>query len=353
VQAERSVTSDISSLMDNPEQFSAAFDEEANFCAGATQIHTHSPSCVKYSLGKKRPKRDLCRFKAPWRLVEKTAFTPEGVLQIRRTHPMVNRWNKAMAVGLRHNHDISFIATQRKTMALVYYVTNYATKVEDPTWKRVAAAAELLPVVVAAGRQPPAGEDVGSGTVGDGDGDGVKNKTRQFLMRVANRIFTERPLSQVEVVAHLLGYPSEFTNSSAWGHLNVSVLYWHVFRRWRHLRQETGTTADVDSSMDESIVVEEAGQRISLAESYHHRGDVLRGLCLYDYVSLVRLQRVGKDGSSGAWGEVPFESGWAPGKHWVQVLRRPGKHAVVCFDGYLSKAFDQDDESCHRRYARR
>ncbi|XP_044716303.1 ATP-dependent DNA helicase PIF1 [Hirsutella rhossiliensis] len=46
VQAERSVTSDISSLLDNTEQFSAAFDEEANFCAGATQVHTHSPTCV-------------------------------------------------------------------------------------------------------------------------------------------------------------------------------------------------------------------------------------------------------------------------------------------------------------------
>ncbi|KAF9775514.1 hypothetical protein IL306_006372, partial [Fusarium sp. DS 682] len=217
VQAERSVTSDISSLLDNTEQFSAAFDEEANFCAGATQIHTHSPTCVKYSLGKKRRKGDLCRFKAPWRLVDKTAFTPDGVLQIRRTHNMVNRWNKAIAVGLRHNHDISFIATQRKTMALVYYVTNYATKVEDPTWKRVAAAAELLPVV-SAGGQPAAGEDAGGGALGDEDG--TKNKTRQFLMRVANRIFTEQPLSQVEVVAHLLGYPSEFTNSSAWVYLN-------------------------------------------------------------------------------------------------------------------------------------
>ncbi|KAM6504652.1 hypothetical protein FSOLCH5_015387 [Fusarium solani] len=301
VQAERSVTSDISSLLDNIEQFSAAFDEEANFCAGATQIHTHSPTCVKYSLGKKGPKGDLCRFKAPWKLVEETAFTPDGVLQIRRSHPMVNRWNKAIAVGLRHNHDISFIATQRKTMALVYYVTNYATKVEDPTWKRVAAAAELLPVV-SAGGQPAAGEDAAGSVIGDDDG--AKNKTRQFLMRVANRIFTERPLSQVEVVAHLLGYPSEFTNSSAWAYLNASLLYWHVFRRWRQLRQESGT-AVVDASVDESIVVEEAGQRISFAEAYHHRGDVLRRLCLYDYVSLVRLQRVGKEGSSGAWGEVP------------------------------------------------
>ncbi|KAM4062523.1 ATP-dependent DNA helicase PIF1 [Hirsutella rhossiliensis] len=348
VQAERSATSDISSLLDSAEQFSASFEEEANFCAGATQIHTHSPTCVKYSLGNKGRKGDLCRFKAPWKLVEETAFSSDGVLRIRRTHPMVNRWNKAIAVGLRHNHDISFIATQRKTMALVYYVTNYATKVEDPTWKRVAAAAELLPVL-SAGGQPGAGDDARGGVVGDGDG--TKNKTRQFLMRVANRVFTERALSQVEVVAHLLGYPSEFTGSSAWAYLNVSVLYWHVSRRWRHLRQESGT-AVADVSVDESVVVDEAGERISFAEAYHHRGHVLRGLCLYDYVSLVRLQRVGKEGCSGAWGEVPFESGWEAGRDWVQVLRRPGKHAVVCLDGYLSKDFEQDDEeSGHRRAA--
>ncbi|KAM4061061.1 ATP-dependent DNA helicase PIF1 [Hirsutella rhossiliensis] len=71
VQAERSVTSDVSSLLDSAERFSAAFEEEANFCAGATQIHTHSPTCVKYSLGNKGRKADLCRFKAPWKLVEK------------------------------------------------------------------------------------------------------------------------------------------------------------------------------------------------------------------------------------------------------------------------------------------
>ncbi|KAH7248238.1 hypothetical protein B0J15DRAFT_551179 [Fusarium solani] len=65
VQAEWSVTSDISSLLDNTKQFSAAFNEEANFYASATQIHTHSLTYVKYSLGKKRQKGDLYRFKAP------------------------------------------------------------------------------------------------------------------------------------------------------------------------------------------------------------------------------------------------------------------------------------------------
>ncbi|KAJ6437585.1 membrane protein [Purpureocillium lavendulum] len=348
VRAERSVTSDISSLVDNPEQFSATFDEEANFCAGATQVHTHSPTCVKYSLGKQRGKADLCRFKAPWRLVEKTAFTADGVLQIRRTHPMVNRWNKAIAVGLRHNHDISFIATQRNTMALIYYVTNYATKVEDPVWKRVAAAAELLAVSKDDGT--PDGDRGGGG--GEGDTDVVKeNRTRQFLMRVANRVFTERPLSQVEVIADLLGYPAEFTNSSAWAYLNTSLLYWHVFRRWGHLRRASGAAA-TDDALDDSVVVEEAGLRVSHVEAYQHRGDLLRRLCLYDYISLVRLKRISNEERCAAWGEVPFEDGWAPGRHWVQVLRRPGKQATVCLDGYLSKDFANDDEeSCHRRAA--
>ncbi|XP_044717265.1 VrtJ [Hirsutella rhossiliensis] len=225
----------------------------------------------------------------------------------------------------RHNHDISFIATQRKTMALIYYVTNYATKVEDPVWKRVAAAAELLAA-------------------------STGNRTRQFLMRVANRVFTERPLSQVEVVAHLLGYPAEFTDSSAWAYLNCSLLYWEVFRRWRHLREASGAAA-TDDTLDESVVVEEEGLRISHVEAYQHRGELLKGLCLYDYISIVRLKRIGNDESWAAWGEMSFEDGWAPGRRWVQVLRRPGKHATVCLDGYLSKDFTYDDESCYRRAA--
>ncbi|XP_044715984.1 ATP-dependent DNA helicase PIF1 [Hirsutella rhossiliensis] len=284
VEAERSVTSDISSLLNRADQFSASFEEEANFCAGATQIHTHSPTCVKYSLGSKgRKGADLCRFKAPWERVEETTLSADGVLRIRRTHPM------------------------RKTMALVYYVTNYATKVEDPTWKRVAAAAELLPVV-SAGSQPGAGDDVSSGVVGDGDG--RKNKTRQFLMRVANRVFTERALS-------------------AWAYLNVSVLYWHVSRLWRHLRQQSGTAAVEDVSVaDESVVVEQAGERISFAEA------IIIADMSYEACAYTTMFR-----SSGS-------NALGPG------AKAAGKYAVVCLDGYLSKGFEQDDEeSAHRRAA--
>lgn len=337
------MTSDISSLLQNSEQFAAAFNEEANFSAGSTQIHTHSPTCVKYSMIGPGRKRDLCRFKAPWKLVERTSFTADGVLQIRRSHNMVNRWNEAIAVGLRHNHDISFIATQCKAMAIVFYVTNYATKVEDPVWKRVAAAAELFRVL-----ENSITESQTERAGGPGEGDDTQNKTRQFLMRVANRIFTERPLSQVEVIAHLLGYDMEFANNDAWTFVNVSGLYWDVYRRWRHLRCMGGAEGQ-DEGVDETVLLEKAGQRISFVQAYPHRGRLLQELSLYDYMSVIKLKRKGKVAT--VRGEVEFDSAWPLSQVWVQALRDPGKHAVVCLDGYLSMNFSEDDESLHRRYA--
>lgn len=211
---------------------------------------------MKYSISRPARDKDLCRFKAPWRLAEKTSFTEDGVLQIRRSHSMVNRWNKAIAVGLRHNHGISFIATQCKTMSIVFYVTNYATKVEDPVWKRVAATAEVFNL----SRSSETGnvEEGHGATIGDM----IKQNTRRFLVKVANRVFTERALSQVEVVAHLLGYPTEFTHNAAWTFLNVSSLYWDIFRRWHHLRHAGG---DDEDSTEESVIIEQSGQRVTSA----------------------------------------------------------------------------------------
>lgn len=73
--------------------------------------------------------------------------------------------------------------------------------------------------------------------------------------------------------------------------------------------------------MNESILVQEPGQRICRIEAYCHPGNVLREVCLYDYVSLVRLKRIDRDERHASWGKVPFGGGWAPGGGWVQVLK--------------------------------
>ena len=327
------MTSDVSSLIYNTENFAAAFEEESNFCAGATQIHTHSPTCVKYSISRQGKSCDACRFKAPWKLVERTHFTEDGVLEIRRNHDMVNRWNRAMAVGLRHNHDISFIATQRKSLAIIYYVTNYATKVEDPVWKRAAAAAQIF-------------RDMGAGireNQADAVDDARKNKTRQFLMKVANRVFTEKPLSQVEVMASLLGYSMEYTNSKVWSFLNVTFLYWRIFGQWNLLQ----VASSANGPVDDNVLLVENGQKISLTDAYPNRGKLLESLSLYEYASIIILRRKGRGG--GNWGEVEFDSEWPLAETWIQQLRKPGEQATVCLDGFLSMDFDEEDDIYYRR----
>lgn len=84
-------------------------------------------------------------------------------------------------------------------------------------------------------------------------------------------------------------------------------------------------------------------------QAYPHRGEVLGRLSLYDYMSVVRLKRKGRGRRPN--GEVEFDEIWPLSKTWVQALRKPGEHAVVCLDGYLSMDFSEEDEQCYRRYA--
>lgn len=166
---------------------------------------------------------------------------------------------------------------------------------------------------------------------------------------MANRIFTERALSEVEVAAHLLGFGMEFPHNKVWAYLNVSFLYWEIFRRWNRLRQSTGE--DSEDLVDEAVMLEHSGQRATFVQAYPHRGPNLAALSLYDYMSVVKLKR--KRGGNSARGHLEFEEAWPLSKTWAQVLRKPGEHAVVCLDGYLSVDFGEEDERCYRRYGQR
>jgi len=195
-------------LLLNWEALMAQFDNDANFCASRVQIHSHTPTCTKYNWDSKTGARKhgacICRFGCPWKLVERTRFNEEGVLEIRRADSHVNRWNDAMAVGLRHNHDVSFIGTKKKGHALIYYLTNYATKVEDTMWKRVS----ILRQVYEENKASLAGSSA--------EGDAAGLPAESFLLKVANRLFTERSLSMVEVVSFLLGQPTKYCSTGSW-----------------------------------------------------------------------------------------------------------------------------------------
>ncbi|KAM6514313.1 hypothetical protein FALCPG4_015463 [Fusarium falciforme] len=328
-------------MMNSTEALTAAFENESNYIAYCCQVHSHTYTCIKYSLkglagqGADTNRRTACRFKAPWKIVEETGFTKDGLLRIRRNHSLVNRYNKAMAIGRRHNHDISMILTRTKGLAMVFYITNYATKLDTPMWKRIVLAAEVFRQLSESAERrrqvsDPAGRDARPALL---------NESRQFLMRTANRIFSERQLSAVEVCYHLLGYQTDFTNVPQWSFLNLTALYWAIFRRWMHLRREAGVQTDLEEP-PETVQLREGGCTLLYLGAYACRGQVLRSLCLYDYMSMINLVRRSDRDEDET--HISLE-GSSPECHgWLQELRRPHEYAVPIFQGYISN--DHEDE---------
>lgn len=137
--ARREADPPVEEMMNRIKAQSVAFDAEAKFTAHCCQIlfsRVFSEWPHHHDAGKYR--RTACWFRAPWNIADATGLGDDGPLAIRCSHPLVNWYNKAMAVGLRHNHDVSMFLTRTKGLAMVFYITNYATKLGMPMWRRIA-----------------------------------------------------------------------------------------------------------------------------------------------------------------------------------------------------------------------
>ncbi|KAJ3568908.1 hypothetical protein NPX13_g6264 [Xylaria arbuscula] len=335
VRKERKPIDPVEEMMHGIDALAAIFDKESNYIAYCCQVHSHTYTCIKYSLKRligenpDKNKQTACRFKAPWKIVEESGFTEDGLLKIRRNHPLVNRYNKAMAVGLRHNHDISMILTKTKGLAMVFYITNYATKLDTPMWKRLVFAADVLRQLRESASLTHPRPDL---TEQDAQLQAVRNESRQFLMRAANRIFSERQLSAVEVCYFVLGYETDFTNVPHWSYVNLTALYWTIFRRWTYLRRQANIQIDVDQP-SETVQFRENGRTLLYLDAYTYRGRLLRDVCFYDYMSMTILER--RRGREEDETHIALE-GPAECYGWIQKLRQPPAYAVPIFQGFIS-----------------
>ena len=88
-------------------------------------------------------------------------------------------------------------------------------------WKQLAHAAELVDLQ----QRQQGGLDTSGATSAVGD------ETKSFMLRVANRIFTSRELSQPEVLGYLLGFGTDFANVPAWSWVHLNSLYWACARQ--------------------------------------------------------------------------------------------------------------------------
>jgi hypothetical protein len=334
--------------MSNKENLATEFEEQANRQAWRHQKHVCTFTCVKYSYqknqaagenGEERAAKPSCRFRAPWALRAATGFNDDGDLKLKRSHPFINRWSKPMMVGLRHNHDLTFLNTTSQSLSMIYYVTNYATKLSSPMWKRLALSAQVA--------QRLADERDSRAGVLDGDASESLNPTRQFFMRWANKIYSDREMSAVEVCYYLLGYPTDFSSVSSWTFLYPGGIYHNMAKRMRsHQARQAGPLhpgAPLSGSTD-FVTFTRSGKSIDRYQAYLDRGQLLRPLCFWEYSCLVDLRRKGDRFVTAEQVKVPFKDGSSLGEEWQQVLRKKEKLAVPVISGYFSPDLNEEDD---------
>jgi hypothetical protein len=134
----------------------------------------HSATCFKYRQG--RSSKDSCRFGMPRDLLSEFKVDDLGIINLTRNNGWVNPWNPAIASCIHSNHNISWIPTKSKSLSLMDYVTNYATK--DPTAKDLRLR---------------------------------ENGMGNFALRSFNALSRDREISGVQVASTLLQLSSHYT----------------------------------------------------------------------------------------------------------------------------------------------
>lgn len=311
-------------------EFFLGLSYDSNSVARRTQIHSrhHHSTCFKYR--QRGPGKDACRFGMPRDLVPTSKVDEFGLIHLARNHAWTNPWNPAIASCVRSNHDISWIPTVSKSLSLIYYITNYATKDDVSPWQMVAKAALLKQRIERAeAAELPTRTDL---RLRD---KGLDN----FALRCFNTLSHGREISGVQVASTLLNLPTHYTINYNFVRINL----WWLRRYIRDLIQPVNI--DVGESSDpmaEEPCTYEAGGTapVSMFDNYRWRGPQLERLALFEYCMLVRIKSV-RDATTD---DVDFDLSHPQSNTHVQRLAHTSSQvSTVTFNGQLTEFQASED----------
>ncbi len=109
----------------NASVFVSQLNDDANLIASRVQMHsqTHNATCFKYDRNKTQ-----CRFNFLHPMIPNSHIDDTGSISLQKNNVWINPWNPALASILRSNHDVTFVTSSNNALALIHYITNYATK---------------------------------------------------------------------------------------------------------------------------------------------------------------------------------------------------------------------------------
>src|SRR5207247_892440 len=150
----------------------------------------------------------------PEPLQEVSKLDEYGVIHLMRNNPWVNAWNPSIAITLWSNHDISFLATKTRSLAVIYYVTNYTTKEDVSSYKTISHAAILKRRAIEAEESSTNMEELIE----------ARRLSNKFALRCFNQISQTREILGVQAASSLLRLPDHYTKTKKFRTISLNDL---------------------------------------------------------------------------------------------------------------------------------
>ena len=300
-----------------------SINHDSNAVAAVKQMHSssHNATCFKYAHGKDR----RCRFDFPRPLINASFVGQHGVIELKRNNSWINPWNPVLSSLIRSNHDINFLPTKMKALAIIHYITNYATKGDCSQYQRIMSAAIVR----------KAYEDAQSKATATGSSLPVRHADLdKFALRTFNRLAYEREVSGPLAASCLLDLPDHYSHDISLRRINLNLL------RSRFVSIIFHGSTILQSSDDDATFTGFVQPPACMFEHYRCRGIHLSEFCLYAYFATISVVR--RKGSSGQLFE--FEESYP---HKLKLIQKhhtkPGSEFLVALIGTLSQCQSEED----------
>lgn len=160
----------------------------------------------------------------PRQLVSVSSIDPDsGHISMKRSDPWINNFNEYLIAACRSNMDIKFIWSGSDAKALVYYVTDYVTKMSlsfHDTLSLVQSSIASL-----------------SNSANQTDNANAIEKSRKLVLRCYNTLASQQELSGVQVASYLMNWDDHYTSHKFQG-LSLIQIERHLQASLNELRTE-------------------------------------------------------------------------------------------------------------------
>lgn len=177
--------------------FATRFRQDIVQLVKTNNIHKHSDTCYKYSKTN-RSNQKSCRMRMPRKVVPVSIIDPDTAhISMRRSDPWINNFNEYIIAASRSNMDIKFIWTGTDAKALVYYITDYVTKMSLSFHDTLALVQNSITCF--------------QNFSNLNSNENIIDKSRKLVLRCYNTLASQQELSGAQVASYLMQWDDHYT----------------------------------------------------------------------------------------------------------------------------------------------